>query len=79
MEFQRMPDGRLACPFDHHSKEFGEHYFEIFDEMRGESPLVWSDLHGGFWIATTQGRLAMTTSVRQRLGGRGNPGSRGAA
>lgn len=87
MEFQRMPDGRLACPFDHHSKEFGEHYFEIFDEMRGESPLVWSDLHGGFWIATTHDlvrRLTMdseTFSVAQgpdRIGGIAIPARPGA-
>jgi cytochrome P450 len=53
VEFEKRADGRIACPFDHHSREYGEHQFEMLDELREQSPLVWSDLHGGFWVATS--------------------------
>jgi cytochrome P450 len=53
MQFERLEDGRVACPFDHHTPEFGQHYFELLDELRAESPLVWSENYGGFWVATT--------------------------
>ena len=43
----------LTCPFDHHSAEFAENFREIYDELRETSPLVWSEEHGGYWIATT--------------------------
>lgn len=52
MEFEKLDDGRITCPFDHHSKEFAENYLSILDELRVQSPLVWSDLYGGFWVAT---------------------------
>lgn len=82
-----MQDGRMACPFDHHSKEFGENYFGVLDEMRTRGPLLWSDRHGGFWIATTHDlvrRLTMdsvTFSVAQgpdRVGGIAIPARPGA-
>lgn len=52
MKFETMADGRVRCPFDHHSPEFAASFFDIFDEMRQKSPLAWSDFYGGFWIAT---------------------------
>jgi cytochrome P450 len=52
VEFEKLEDGRIKCPFDHHSVEYAKNYFAILDELRSESPLVWSDLYGGFWIAT---------------------------
>ena len=87
MEFRRLEDGRIACPFDHHSKEFAENHFEIFDELRSQAPLVWSELHGGFWVATSHDlvrRLTMdsdTFSVAQgpeRVGGISIPARPGA-
>lgn len=52
MQFEKREDGRIACPFDHHSPTFAQNYFSVLDEVRATSPLVWSDLHGGFWVAT---------------------------
>lgn len=52
MDFETRPDGRIACPFDHHSADYAENFRDIYDELRARSPLVWSDLHGGFWIAS---------------------------
>jgi cytochrome P450 len=87
MEFTQLSDGRISCPFDHHSKGFATHYFETFDEMRAHGPLVWSDMHGGFWIALSHAlvrRLAMdsaTFSVAQgpdRVGGISIPARPGA-
>lgn len=87
MEFRRLEDGRVACPFDHHSKEFGERPFEFFDEMREQGPLVWSEEHGGFWVTLSHSltrRLAMdseTFSVAQgpdRVGGINIPARPGA-
>ena len=78
MEYRRLEDGRIACPFDHHSKDFGERPFEYFDEMRQQGPLLWSDQHGGFWVTLSHEltrRLSMdsqTFSVAQgpdRVGG----------
>jgi cytochrome P450 len=53
VEFERLADGRVKCPFDHHSPEYAGNHFAILDELRENGPLVWSDLHGGFWIATS--------------------------
>jgi cytochrome P450 len=67
VEFEKRADGRIACPFDHHSREYGEHQFEMLDELREQSPLIWSDLYGGFWVASGHNlvrRLTMdSTSV----------------
>jgi cytochrome P450 len=52
VEFEKLADGRIKCPFDHHSAEYASNYFAILDELRAKSPLVWSDRHGGFWVAT---------------------------
>jgi cytochrome P450 len=52
VEFEKHADGRITCPFDHHSTEYAKNFFAILDEVRSTSPLVWSDLYGGFWIAT---------------------------
>lgn len=42
-----------TCPFDHHSADFAANFRDIFDEARERGPLVWSEEHGGYWIATT--------------------------
>lgn len=43
----------LTCPFDHHTAHFAENFREIYDELREVGPLIWSESHGGYWIATT--------------------------
>ena len=53
MDFENRDGGRVACPFDHHSADFTARHFEIFDELRGEAPIAWSDLYGGFWVVTS--------------------------
>ena len=52
MKFEKLPDGRISCPFDHHSAEYATDYFSVLDETRSAGPLVWSELYGGFWVAT---------------------------
>jgi cytochrome P450 len=52
VEFEKLADGRIKCPFDHHSVQYAKNFFAILDEVRTESPLAWSDLYGGFWVAT---------------------------
>lgn len=42
---------RKVCPFDHHSAEYAANYREIYQELREAGPVVWSDAHGGFWVA----------------------------
>ncbi|MFV0307487.1 MAG: cytochrome P450 [Desertimonas sp.] len=46
-------DGVVTCPFDHHSADFSQNFRDIYDDVRSAAPLVWSDAHGGYWIATT--------------------------
>lgn len=53
MGYQRRADGRLVCPFDHHSADFAQRYANVLDEMRSIAPLVWSDCYGGYWIVTS--------------------------
>jgi cytochrome P450 len=52
MEFEKRSDGRMACPFDHHSLEYQQRYGEIFDELREKAPIAWTDNHGGYWVVT---------------------------
>jgi cytochrome P450 len=52
VQFEKREDGRTACPFDHHTPAFAKDYFSVLAELRSESPIVWSDLYGGFWVAT---------------------------
>jgi cytochrome P450 len=52
MEIEQRADGRLACPFDHHSPEYAERYADVLDELREKTPVAWSDNYGGFWIVT---------------------------
>lgn len=53
MEFEKRQDGRMACPFDHHSAEYSQRYGEILDEVREKAPLAWTDSHGGYWVVTS--------------------------
>jgi cytochrome P450 len=65
VDFEHRDGGRIACPFDHHSADFMERHYEIYDELRGEAPIAWSDLYGGFWIVTSYElvrRLAVDSS-----------------
>ena len=44
---------RVSCPFDHHSPEFAERYLADYAHMRALGPVVWTEAHGGYWVATT--------------------------
>lgn len=52
IDIETRADGRKVCPFDHHGVEFGQNYREMQREVREAGPVVWSDRHGGFWVAT---------------------------
>jgi cytochrome P450 len=67
MEFVKRIDGRVACPFDHHSPEYTERFAEVLDEMRSQAPLVWSVCHGGFWVATTYDLVRKLRKESERL------------
>src|SRR5947209_6971805 len=53
MHFERLDDGILTCPFDHHTRDFAANYLADFDQVCAAAPLVWSTTYGGFWIATS--------------------------
>lgn len=41
------------CPvvqFDHHSAEHAKDHVEIYRRLRQESPVAWTEAHGGFWV-----------------------------
>lgn len=41
------------CPvthFDHHSAEHAENHVEIYRRLREESPVAWTEAHGGYWV-----------------------------
>jgi cytochrome P450 len=52
LEIAADADGRLVCPFDHHSLEYAQQHREMVKDMREAGPVVWSEAYGGFWIAT---------------------------
>jgi hypothetical protein len=36
--------------FDHFDAEYNDDPYPILSELRGESPLLWSEKYGGFWV-----------------------------
>jgi cytochrome P450 len=52
LEITANSDGRLVCPFDHHSLEYAQQDREMFKDMREAGPVLWSEAYGGFWVAT---------------------------
>lgn len=41
------------CPvvhFDHHSADHAENHVEIYRKLREESPVAWTEAHGGYWV-----------------------------
>lgn len=52
LEITANADGRLVCPFDHHSLEYAQQDREMFKDMREAGPVLWSEAYGGFWVAT---------------------------
>lgn len=87
MEFETREDGRIACPFNHHTADYADRYPEILDELRERAPLAWSDSHGGYWVATSHSivrKLAMDSAAftvapgPERTGGIRIPPSQGA-
>src|SRR2546428_4054874 len=76
MKLEQRDDGRAACPFDHHSPEYAEHFAEILDELRDQAPIAWTDAHGGYWVVTRYDlvrRLAMDNAVFRIDPGEGRP------
>ncbi|MGC5256122.1 cytochrome P450 [Gordonia sp. DT218] len=44
---------KARCPvaqFDHHSPEHTESHVAIYKKLRDETPVAWSESHGGFWV-----------------------------
>lgn len=42
----------FAAHFDHHSREYAQHTYEIYDHMRQHCPVAHSDAYGGMWVVT---------------------------
>lgn len=57
--------GTKGCPihFDHDTHEHAVNWAEDFRQLREACPRAWSDMHGGFWIAT---KFADIVGVAQR-------------
>jgi cytochrome P450 len=53
MDVTTAPSGVVTCPFDHHTAEYAEHFREILADAREAAPLIWTEAHGGYWVATT--------------------------
>lgn len=47
-----MSSARTLVRFDHHSPEYAQSYASIIGELQRESPVAWTEAHGGYWIAT---------------------------
>lgn len=43
------PDERPTVDFDHHSPEFGEDPWSLYEELRSKCPVSWNENYGGFW------------------------------
>jgi cytochrome P450 len=48
-----VPKAAVTCPFDHHTADYAQNFRDILDETRAQTPLFWSEAHGGYWVATT--------------------------
>src|SRR5580698_7944493 len=44
--------GKFAENVDHHSQFYSENVVAIQRTMQARCPIIHSDLHGGFWVAT---------------------------
>lgn len=45
-------DDELFEHFDHHSPEFAEDPWSVYEELRSRCPVMHSKEHGGFWVAS---------------------------
>ncbi|SCW81035.1 Cytochrome P450 [Sphingobium faniae] len=43
---------RPTVAFDQHGEEFARDWRGVLARMRAETPLAWTEAHGGFWVAT---------------------------
>ncbi|MGE0214675.1 cytochrome P450 [Mycolicibacterium sp.] len=41
-----------AVDFDHHDQGIAKRIHEVYGELRENNPVLWSENHGGFWVAT---------------------------
>src|SRR5690606_31659341 len=44
------------CPvvqFDHHSAEHAKDHVAIYRKLREETPVAWTEAHGGFWVLSS--------------------------
>ncbi len=48
-----IADERITCPFDHNDPNFRHDFRSTFAELRATAPIVWSESHGGYWVAST--------------------------
>ncbi len=49
------------CPvvkFDHHSPEFAADPWSVYDDLRVQGPVAWSETYGGFWVLTRYADVA---------------------
>jgi cytochrome P450 len=51
---EQIQSPRAKCPFafDHESVGHAQHWPEEYRQLREESPLAWTEEHGGYWVAT---------------------------
>jgi cytochrome P450 len=53
MDAQVAKDGVVTCPFDHHTADYAQHFRTILADAREQAPLIWTEAHGGYWVATS--------------------------
>lgn len=52
MQSEPFDAAHFARRFDHHSREYTDNLNEIFDYMRRERPISYTEAYGGFWVLT---------------------------
>lgn len=52
-ETTETPAGVCPVDFDHYTEEFAIGSWEIYEELRADQPIAWSDKLGGFWVITS--------------------------
>jgi cytochrome P450 len=45
-------ESAIACPFDHHSRAYANHWPTILKRLRAEAPVCYTSAHGGFHVVT---------------------------
>jgi len=76
-----MTTDRPVIEFDHVSVEYAADPLEVYNGMRSQCPVAWTEAHGGFWVTSTYSEIFAASrddetfsSKKGRLGDLDYPG-----